>query len=71
MLALAPEGERPTYTAVDTVLILPLAFLPLIAGLLLQRWSYWMLFLLVAAFVASGAMLTRRLPPDGRPGEAA
>lgn len=65
LLRLAPEGERPTYTAMDTVLILPLAFLPLIAGLLLEHWPYWTLFLLVAAFVASGAALARRLPGKG------
>ncbi len=65
LLKLSPAAERPTYTALDTVLILPLAFLPLIAGLLLLGWSYPTLFLIVAAFVASGALLARRLPERG------
>jgi MFS family permease len=66
LLELAPAAERPTYSALNTVLILPVAFLPLIAGVLLQHWSYPTLFLISAMFIAMGALLTRRLPaPKG------
>jgi len=64
LLALAPEAERPTYAALDAVLVLPAAFLPLAAGVLLERWSYPALFLLVAAFVGAGALLVRRIEED-------
>ncbi len=62
LLELAPPDERPTYSALDVVLILPVAFLPLLAGVFLQHWSYTVLFLAVAAFIGFGALLTRRLP---------
>ena len=62
LLELAPDAERPTYSALNGTLILPLAFLSLAAGLLLQYWSYQTLFLIAAAFVGVGALLTRRLP---------
>lgn len=62
LLEVAPAGERPTYSALNAVLILPVAFLPLVAGVFLQHWSYPVLFLLVAGFVGLGAALTRRLP---------
>jgi MFS family permease len=63
LLEIAPAGERPTYSALDTVLILPVGFLPLVAGVFLQHGSYPTLFLLTAGFVGLGAVLTRRLPP--------
>jgi MFS family permease len=63
LLELAPTSERPTYAGVNALLGLPIAFLPLIAGILLGWWSYQLLFLFVAVFVAMGALMTRRLPP--------
>jgi MFS family permease len=61
LLELAPETERPTFAALNAVLILPVAVLPLLAGLLLQSWPYAVLFGLAAGFVALGAIWTRRL----------
>ena len=62
LLEVAPETERPTFAALNAVLILPLAFLSLLAGWLLNFWPYWALFAVVAFFVAIGALWTRRLP---------
>jgi MFS family permease len=62
LLELAPAAERPTYSALNVVLILPVAFLSLIAGMLLERWSYPTLFLVAAGFIGMGVLLTRRLP---------
>jgi hypothetical protein len=61
LLELAPATERPTFAAMNAVLILPMAVLPLLAGFLLQTWTYPTLFALVAAFVALGAVYTRKL----------
>ena len=61
MLELAPAAERPTYAGVNAVLGLPIAFVPLVAGLLLHWWSYPQLFSVTAGFVALGAAWTRRL----------
>ncbi|MEJ2736273.1 MAG: MFS transporter [Anaerolineae bacterium] len=61
LLELAPATERPTFAALNAVLILPVAVLPLLAGLLLQDMSYTVLFGLTAGFVALGAVWTRRL----------
>jgi len=61
LLELAPAAERPTYAALNAALILPVAFLPFMAGALLQFWSYPALFLLAAVFIGAGAILTRRL----------
>jgi len=62
LLELAPAAERPTYAALNAVLILPVAFLSLIAGILLQHWSYPTLFFVAAVFIGMGALLTQRLP---------
>ena len=62
LLELAPPEQRPTYAGVNGLLLLPLAFLPLIAGALLRLVPYWALFTLVTVFVALGGWLTRRLP---------
>jgi MFS family permease len=62
LLELAPAAERPTYSALNAVLILPVAFLPLVAGVLLQHWSYPALFLIAALFIGVGALLARCLP---------
>jgi predicted MFS family arabinose efflux permease len=66
LLELAPATERPTYAALNAVLILPVAFLSLVAGVLLQHWSYPVLFLIAASFISLGALLTRRLPDPKR-----
>lgn len=62
LLELAPAAERPTYTALDEALSLPIAFLPFAAGVLLQYWSYPPLFFVATIFIGVGAVLTRRLP---------
>ena len=61
LLELAPATERPTFAALNAVLILPVAILPLLAGLLLHNWSYVTLFALTAGFVGLGAVWTRKL----------
>jgi MFS family permease len=60
LLELAPAAERPTYAGLNAVLILPLAFLPLLAGLFLQQWSYIMLFVIAATFIGVGAIVAQR-----------
>jgi len=57
LLELAPPDERPTYSALNTWLMLPAAFLPLAAGALLQHWAYPVIFALTSAFVGVGAVL--------------
>jgi MFS family permease len=64
LLELSPMTERPTYAGVNAVLLLPVAFLPLLAGVLLGWWSYQTLFLFVSIFIALGAIWTRRLPAN-------
>jgi len=41
-------------------LILPLAFLTLIAGVFLQHGSYTTLFVIASAFIATGTIMARR-----------
>jgi len=60
LLELAPADERPTYAGINAVLILPLAFLSLIAGILLQQWSYTTLFIIAAIFIGAGAFSSWR-----------
>jgi predicted MFS family arabinose efflux permease len=60
LLELAPAAERATYAALNAVLILPVAFLPLAAGLFLQQWSYSALFLFSATFIGAGAIVIHR-----------
>jgi MFS family permease len=62
LLELAPAAKRPTYSALNAMLTLPVAFLSLAAGVLLQYWSYPTLFFVAALFIGMGALLTRRLP---------
>jgi MFS family permease len=57
LLELAPASERSTYAALNAVLILPVAFLSLAAGLFLQHWSYTALFLLASFFIGLGAIV--------------
>ncbi|MFN2223540.1 MAG: MFS transporter [Candidatus Promineifilaceae bacterium] len=60
LLELAPVAERSTYAALNAVLILPVAFLSLVAGWLLQYLSYAALFALAAAFIGTGAIVIHR-----------
>ncbi|MFN2236803.1 MAG: MFS transporter [Anaerolineales bacterium] len=60
LLELAPTAERPTYAGINAILILPLAFLSLGAGIFLQHWSYQALFIFAAIFIAAGAVLAGR-----------
>jgi MFS family permease len=60
LLELAPAAERPTYAGLNAVLILPLAFLTLIAGVFLQHGSYTTLFVIASAFIAAGTIVARR-----------
>ena len=61
LLELAPATERPTFAALNAVLVLPVALLPLLAGVLLQVVPYVALFIPTAVVVALGAVWTRRL----------
>ncbi len=60
LLEVSPAAERSTYTGLNAVLTLPVAFLSLVAGLLLQYWSYPVLFLIASAFIGSGAVVIYR-----------
>lgn len=60
LLELAPAAERPTYAGLNAVLILPIAFLTLIAGLFLQHGSYTTFFILTSVFIAAGTIIARR-----------
>ena len=60
LLELAPAAERPTYAGLNAVLILPLAFLSLIAGVFLQHGSYTTLFIIASAFIMGGTIVVYR-----------
>ncbi len=60
LLEMAPAAERPTYAGLNAVLILPLSFLTLIAGVFLQHGSYTTLFIIASAFIAVGTIVARR-----------
>lgn len=60
LLEVAPETKRSTYAGLNAVLILPIAFLPLAAGLFLQHWSFSALFLFASGFIGMGAVLIHR-----------
>lgn len=70
LLELAPAAERPTYAALNATLILPIAVLPLLAGLFLRSGSYVPVFLLSSGVVTIGALLTWRLPRRATPSAA-
>jgi len=59
LLELAPAEARSTYSALNTMLSLPIAFLPLIAGVLLNRIPYALVFLVAAMFIGAGALVAR------------
>jgi len=69
LLELAPADERPTYAALNAVLILPVAFLSLAAGFFLQHWSYAALFAFVAIFIGLGAVITWRWAAISQPAD--
>ncbi len=54
LLELAPPQERGTYAGANEILILPIAFLSLLAGVFLQHWTYNALFLLTVPFIGAG-----------------
>lgn len=60
LLEVAPDAERPTFTGLNQVLILPLAFLSLIAGVFLKQGSYSTLFIVTSLFVGAGAVVALR-----------
>jgi len=60
LLELAPAAKRATYAGINVILILPLAFLSLGAGLFLRGYSYTTLFIIAAVFIAAGAIVARR-----------
>lgn len=60
LLELAPETKRSTYAGLNAVLILPIAFLSLAAGLFLQYWSFPALFLFASGFIGMGAVVIHR-----------
>ena len=60
LLEVSPAAERSTYTGLNAVLTLPVAFLSLLAGLLLQYWSYSMLFFIASVFIGVGAVVIYR-----------
>ena len=60
LLEVSPVAERSTYAGLNAVLTLPVAFLSLLAGLLLQYWSYTVLFFIASIFIGLGAVVIRR-----------
>jgi len=60
LLELAPAAERSTYAGLNAVLTLPVAFLSLAAGLLLNYWSYPALFLTASILIGIGALVIRK-----------
>ena len=60
LLEVAPTAERSTYAGLNAVLILPVAFLSLAAGLFLQHWSFNALFFLASIFIGAGAVVIYR-----------
>jgi MFS family permease len=60
LLELAPSTERASYAGLNAVLILPVAFLSLAAGLFLQQWSFTALFLFASIFIGAGAVVIYR-----------
>jgi hypothetical protein len=60
LLEVAPAAERCTYAGLNAVLILPVAFLPLVAGMFLQRWSYTALFAIASVFIGAGMFVIQR-----------
>mgnify|MGYP002639603182 CR=1 FL=1 len=62
LLEIAPDTERGTYAGINATLSLPIAFLPLLAGVLLKSISYPTLFWVTTIFTGAGAASTYWLP---------
>ena len=62
LLEIAPDTERGTYAGINATLSLPIAFLPLLAGVMLKSISYPTLFIITALFTGAGAVSTYWLP---------
>jgi len=62
LLEIAPDAQRGTYAGLNALLSLPIAFLPLLAGVLLEAISYPTLFVVTAVFTGAGAVSTYWLP---------
>ncbi len=62
LLEISPPKKRPTYTAINAALVLPLAILPLLGGIFLKYYSYPALFGIAAFFIALGAFSVRKIP---------
>ena len=61
LLDIAPEAERPAYSALLNAVLAVVAFVPLVGGLLLERFGFQFLFLVAfligfAAVLSSGAL---------------
>lgn len=65
LLELAPPQERGTYAGANEILILPIAFLSLLAGVFLQHWTYNALFLLTVPFIGAGWIVIWRWKTHG------
>jgi len=65
LLEVSPAAERSTYAGLNAVLTLPVAFLPLAAGLFLQYCSYTALFLIASIFIGIGAVVIYRWSLEG------
>ena len=62
LLELAPSAQRGTYAGINALLSLPIAFLPFIAGALLNTISYLTLFIITAIFTGLGMVSVYGLP---------
>ena len=58
ILDISPDDMRPTYVSVAGTLTAPIMFFPLLGGLLLRYVSYMSVFILAAALVAAGLILS-------------
>ena len=65
LLEVSPVAERSTYAGLNAVLTLPVAFLSLAAGLILQYWSYTTIFLIASFFIGLGAVVIRKWSLEG------
>ncbi|MEA3325924.1 MAG: MFS transporter [Chloroflexota bacterium] len=57
LLEVAPTSRRSTYAGLNAILTLPIAFLSLAAGVLLQYWSFNALFFITALFIGAGSIV--------------
>jgi len=64
MLEIAPGELRPAYVGLGNTIVGMMAMVPALGGGLLEATSYTTLFGLAATIVASGLLLSLRLPPS-------